>query len=248
MNGTAATTKKAVILAAGLGSRLRPFTNDIPKCLLRINSRVILEHQIENLNKFGIKEITMVVGYKADEVKNFVREQSWNINLVNNNSYSNSENLFSLWLSRETFDEGFICLNSEVIFDAGILLKLLKNDADLCAVVDKRICQKSDMKVMLRNDRIVKINKTMPLKNAYGKFMGIIRFSKKGGRILLNVLSQMPANVRKSAWLGFGIQKLVDNNNDVYIVNTDGLFCTCIDFVEDVIDTRRHFQKVLSSN
>lgn len=125
---------RAIILAAGIGSRLIPLTNNTPKCLLEINSKTILEHQIENLKRCGIQDITMVVGFKAKKIEDFCREHSWNINFIHNEDYIHSHNFYSLGLAREQFGGDFICLNSDVMFDVEILESLLKSCGNICTV------------------------------------------------------------------------------------------------------------------
>jgi choline kinase len=235
------TIDKVVILAAGMGTRLRPLTNETPKSLLKIGSRMILEHQIENLRECGIREITMVIGHEADKTKKLCKENAWNLNFIYNNLYSTSNNLFSLWLARETFDEGFVCLNSDVVFDVEILKNLLKFEVDICIAVDKKVCIQEDMKVKVKDGAILEINKSMRSEEAYGEFIGIAKFSEKGAAQLIRVLKEMPTDVRRNANLGFGIQKLIDNGNKVWGVNAQRRFCADIDFVEDLMDVRTHF-------
>jgi len=232
---------KAVILAAGLGTRLRPLTNDTAKSLLKIGSRRILEHQIENLRECGIREITMVIGHEAEKIKDFCKENSWNLNFIYNRYYSSSNNLFSLWLAKETFSKGFVCLNSDVVFDLEILKSLLQFEADICVAVDKKVCIEEDMKVKVKDGAIVKISKTMLPEEAYGEFIGIAKFSEKGGAQLIRVLNDIPADVRRNANFGFGIQKLIDSGNKVWGVNAQRRFCADIDFIEDLMDVRTHF-------
>jgi len=235
------TVDKAVVLAAGLGTRLRPLTNDTTKSLLRVGSKTILKHQIENLRESGVQEITMVIGHKAEKIKDFCKENSWDINFIYNSYYSTSNNLFSLWLARETFDEGFVCLNSDVVFDVEILKSLLKFEADIAIAVDKKVCVEEDMKVKVKDGTIVQINKSMRPEEAYGEFIGIAKFSGKGVAQLIRVLEDMPTDMRRNANLGFGIQKLIDSDSRVWGVDVQRRFCADVDFVEDLMDVRSHF-------
>lgn len=235
------TVDKAVVLAAGLGTRLRPLTNDTTKSLLSIGRETLLKHQMENLKESGIQEITMVIGYKAEQIKDFCEENQWDINFIYNNHYSISNNLFSLWLARETFDEGFVCLNSDVAFDVEILRNLLKFQADISIAVDKKVCVEEDMKVKVKDGTIVEINKSMRPEEAYGEFIGIAKFSGKGVAQLIRVLKDLPTDIRRNANLGFGIQKLIDSGSRVWGIDIQRRFCADIDFVEDLMDVRSHF-------
>jgi len=242
----AITVNKAVILAAGLGTRLRPLTEKTPKCLLKINHQTILEHQMENLTECGINEVTIVIGHKADKVKEFCEKNGWNVNFIYNKDYLSSNNLFSLWLARDTFDGGFITLNSDVVFDAEILRNMLRFEADICIAVDKKVCIEEDMKVKMKDGEVTEINKSMRPEEAYGEFIGIAKFSDKGAKQLVSVLKKIPADVRKNVNLGFGIQKLIDNGCKVLGVNAQRRFCADIDFIEDLMDARVQLLKTRS--
>lgn len=237
----AITLNKAIILAAGLGTRLRPLTEKTPKCLLKIDRKTILEHQMENLTECGISEVTTVIGYEANKVKEFCKKNGWNLNFIYNRDYLNSNNLFSLWLARETFNQGFIALNSDVVFNVNILKNLLRFEADICIAVDKKVCIEEDMKVKMKDGKVIEINKSMKPEEAYGEFIGIAKFSDKGVKQLISVLNNMPADTRKNANLGFGIQKLIDSGYKVLGVNAQRRFSADIDFIEDLMDARTHF-------
>ena len=96
-----------------------------------------MEHQIENLNKLGIDDIHIVIGHKAQKIRNFAKENSLKVNFIENKDYLNSNNLFSLWLAKEKLKESFICLNSDVIFDTDILKGLLNQGEDICIAVNR---------------------------------------------------------------------------------------------------------------
>lgn len=232
--------KKAVILAAGIGSRLRPLTNDVPKCLLKINSINILEQQIKNLTECGIQEITVVTGYKSGMVKRFCRENSWNINLIENKYYSDTSNLFSLWLAKETFEHGFICLNSDVVFDIEILRSLLKSEEDICLAVDKKECTEEDMKVNVRNGVITNIGKRIHKEQVYGEFIGISKFSEKGSEYLILVLTDMSTDSMKKGYVALGIQKLIERGHKVQGLEIQRRFWADIDFIEDLKEVRAY--------
>ncbi|MFP4051678.1 MAG: sugar phosphate nucleotidyltransferase [Thermoplasmata archaeon] len=228
---------KAIILAAGMGTRLRPLTEDVCQCLLKINSETILEHQIKNLQECGIEDITIVTGYKSDKIREFCEENSWDVNFIHNNHYSKSNNLHTLWLARDHFDEGFVCLNSDVVFDSEILRSLLKAEGEVCLAVDKKECKEEDMKVKVE-DGVTKISKRLKPEEVYGEFIGISKFSERGAKKLNRVLSEMPADLRKKGYVALGIQRLIDEGYKVFKVEIQRKFWKDIDFVEDFNEVR----------
>jgi choline kinase len=93
--------KKAIILNAGEGRRLRPLTLNTPKCLLKVGDKTILEGQLSNLSSCGINEVVMVVGYLSEKVMNFAENNFPNLNFkfVRNDVYATTNTLHSLWIA-----------------------------------------------------------------------------------------------------------------------------------------------------
>lgn len=96
----------AIILAAGLGSRLRPLTDDRPKCLVSVLGTPMVEQQIRFLHEVGIKDITLVTGYRADRL-DYLKER-YGVELVHNDQYDVYNNIYSLYLVRERFGDTFV--------------------------------------------------------------------------------------------------------------------------------------------
>jgi choline kinase len=120
----------AVLLAAGTGSRLQPLTNDSPKCLSEVSGIPILERLVGCLRGHGFKRLVVVVGYLEHQVREFL--DKWKDDLVIeyiiNPRYSNTNNLYSLWLARASIDGPFLLCESDVVFDAALLDNLLWPD------------------------------------------------------------------------------------------------------------------------
>lgn len=161
---------KAIILAAGKGNRLYPLTKEIPKALLKLNGETILEHQIQNLRGCGINEIVAVTGFQANKIK---ESGGPNILYIHNPSYESTNNLVSLWFARNEMDGDFIFLDGDVVFDRQILEELLQMHQDICLVVDRKACIEEDMKVKVKDELIIEINKSMDSSEVYGEFIGI---------------------------------------------------------------------------
>ena len=112
---------KAVLLAAGLGTRLRPITNDVPKCMVPVNGMPIIERQIKNLIENGVKDIYVVSGYKRDVLKSFLSQYYPSVNVIENDVYDSTNNMYSLYLTMNYVrGEEFLLMNSDVFHDANI--------------------------------------------------------------------------------------------------------------------------------
>ena len=120
----------ALLLAAGIGCRLRPVTDDQPKCLTEIDGIPILERLIDCLYQQGFKRLVVVVGYLEHSIRTFLGEQrdGLSIEYVVNPQYRTTNNLYSLWLAREAIQEPFLLIESDLLFEPSVLHDLQSPD------------------------------------------------------------------------------------------------------------------------
>ncbi len=116
----------ALLLAAGSGCRLRPVTNDQPKCLTEIDGVPILERLVDGLCQQGFTRLVVVVGYLEHRIREFLgeRQDSLSIEYVVNPRYRETNNLYSLWLAREAVRESFQLIESDLLFEPSLLRDL----------------------------------------------------------------------------------------------------------------------------
>ena len=134
-------SKKALILAAGLGTRLAPITDRVPKSLVPVNGKPILMKQIENLYQNEITDITIVSGYKAAVLEHVVHEKYPEIHIIESVDYATTNNMYSAYLAiRSMFPDGdisgFYMMNADVFFDASVITSLRDDPATDAIVVD----------------------------------------------------------------------------------------------------------------
>jgi NDP-sugar pyrophosphorylase family protein len=135
----------AVILAAGLGSRLRPFTDDRPKPLVEVRGIPILHNALRNLAHAGVKETTIVVGYRREAIQRCCGESfaGMHIHYVESDVFDRTGSAYSLWLTREALQQGDTwLLEGDVFFEAALLTRMLRFEGDVAAVdvFDETIC------------------------------------------------------------------------------------------------------------
>lgn len=125
-----ASVTTALLLAAGTGSRLQPLTDDAPKCLTEIDGIPILERQVRCLHQCGIKRLVVVVGYLEHRIREFL--DAWTgdlrIDYVVSPRYRTTNNIYSLWLARETIRESFLLLECDLVFEPFLLQDMLLPD------------------------------------------------------------------------------------------------------------------------
>ena len=125
---------KAIILAAGMGTRLRPLTNDRPKCLVELNGRPLLEHQIKALHSNGISDIHVVGGYKADALS------GRGVTLHINDRYETTNMVYTLFRAERELSgaEDVVVSYGDIVYEPSVLEKLLQCNAEICVVSDQQ--------------------------------------------------------------------------------------------------------------
>ena len=115
--------KSAIILAAGMGSRLKPVTGHIPKCMVEIAGAPLLAHTVETLLANDFERLVVVTGYNNGHIENFLRTYAASlcIETIHNEQYANTNNIYSLWLAADHFEEGVTLLESDVILEPSVM-------------------------------------------------------------------------------------------------------------------------------
>jgi L-glutamine-phosphate cytidylyltransferase len=180
-------THQGIILAAGQGRRLLPYTSNLPKCLLDIGGQTILEHQVEALFSLGVAQVAVVVGYLGDKVRKVLGGR---VCYIENSRFADTSSMYSLWLARELVEQGFLVLNSDVLFHVDILRRLLQTPhPDALAVDFHSILEEEEMKVRVRNGRVRALGKE--LRNGDAENLGIAKFSAAGSRVLFAKIREL---------------------------------------------------------
>jgi len=230
---------KAVILAAGVASRLRPLTNNTPKCLLKVGSENILELAIENLVENKIFDIVIVTGYLEKQIRDFlkIRFPELNITFHYNELYKSTNNIYSLWLARNSLHaDDMLLMDSDIVFDKRIIAKLCSSGYKSCLALKRHDVLDEEIKVRTDNNgRVLEISKEVDPSEAAGESVGIELFNKDLVRELFSIIDRK-VNVEKNVnqFYEAAFQELINNNHDIYVVDISEYFCTEIDTIEDL--------------
>ena len=231
---------KAVILAAGVASRLRPLTNHTPKCLLKVGSKNILELTIENLIANNISEIIIVTGYLENKIRDFInlRFPELNITFLYNQYYESTNNIYSLWLTRNDLNgDDMLLMDSDIVFNRKIIEKLCSSEKKNCLALKRQELSDEEIKVRIdQKGRVLEISKEVNLSEAAGESVGIELFSKEVIPALFKVIDRkvnIESNVNQFYEAAF--QELIkSSSHEIYIVDITEYFCMEIDTAEDL--------------
>lgn len=189
---------KALILAAGFGSRLLPITENRPKSLVPVNGTPILFKQIDNLLENGITDITVISGYKAEILEECLLAKYPNISIIRSIDYESTNNMYSAWLAREYFCGcEFLMMNADVFFDASVIRSLLAFEGPDAVVVDMGNYLEESMKVIEKDGRLVQIAKTISPEEALGVSIDVYKFSPAGSNAFFRVCEKYIAEKKE---------------------------------------------------
>ncbi len=131
---------QALILAAGMGKRLKKYTLNNTKCMVEVNGKKLIDRTITNLISSNIHKIIIVIGYEGQKLKNYLEKKYKNVEFlfIENQKYSETNNIYSLYLAKDELEkEDTILLESDIIFEQKILERLIKSENKNIALVAK---------------------------------------------------------------------------------------------------------------
>ncbi len=234
----------ALLLAAGMGSRLFPLTQNIPKCLTLVNEKSILERLVTCLKLQGIKRLVIVTGYQENCIREFLGTKSGNMTIeyIYSPLYKTTNNIYSLWMAREIINEPFILIESDLIFDASLLYDM---------ILPARIAVASMQPWM--NGTTVTINQSHQVKSFQNctathldeiryKTVNIYSFSLSSWHAIIDRLNQYISADKVNCYYEtvFG-EMVVDGNLSLQAVSFDNKPWYEIDTIEDLAEAEKLF-------
>ena len=178
---------QALMLAAGMGKRLGNYTKNATKCMVPVNGKTLIEYAIESLIYAGMKKFTMVVGYKKDVLKNFLKGKypQIQIDFIDNDVYDSTNNIYSLYLARDVLSsDDTILLESDLIFDKEIIREIVSSPEKNLAVVSHFENWMDGTVTVLNEEKAIKriVSKSdfdWNKVDSYYKTVNIYKFSKE---------------------------------------------------------------------
>ena len=244
---------KCLIVAAGLGSRLKGHTEHNPKCMLDFGGKTLLERQLFSYKDNGIEDISLIRGYKKDKIK------YKGIKYFDNNDYKDNNILNSIFYGEEVIHGNIIISYSDILFEPFVVKRAIESDHDISVIVDvdwrdyyigrnEHPLSEAENVIFNSNNEVVKIGKIASDKEeVHGEFIGMIKLNHRGCEILKQNFHRVKklywnkpfqrAKIFQKAYLTDMIQELVDIGVKVH--------CVMIERGWKEIDTVEDYKKAL---
>ena len=229
---------RAVILAAGTASRLRPLTEHTPKCLLKVNGKTLLERTLDNFISNRITDFLIVTGYLQEMIRDFVAKNypALNVKFLYNKDYATTNNIYSLFLAEE-FARGndFILSDSDILFSKDIIAALLADKNPDVLAMNRHELGEEEIKIISDTDRnVLEISKVCSIEKAVGESVGLEKMSAKYSAALYKELHQMIDNEGlDNVFYEKAFERLIPQGHIFKYLDTTDFFSMEIDTVED---------------
>ena len=233
---------KAIVLCAGQGRRLLPFTEQTPKCLLSVGGRPILGWQLLGLARSGIREVTLVTGFRAEAIEAAlpgITPAGLTVRTLFNPFFGVAENIGSCFLVRDLLRAAdTVLLNGDTLFEPAVLRHLLAAPAaDITVTIDRKSAYDADdMKVSADGAILRAIGKTLLPSETNGESIGMLRFQGMGGALFADGLEtalRQPEGLRR--WYLSVIHALAQTGQ-VRVTSIEGLSWGEVDYPDDLAE------------
>lgn len=246
---------KAIILAAGRGTRLGKYTKEIPKGLLKVAGKTILDIQIECYHNVGITDISIVKGYKGNAIDINGVKYYWN------NDFESTNMVVSLMCAAAEFTDDIIISYADIMFDPDLLIKIIKSKSDAVVLGDSNwekywlmrygnVNYDLESLIVNQDDNIVEIGRPIVSKeDMMLRYIGIIKFSKQCVLDVIDITKKASTSYHNIPWKWSGkpypnsymtdlIQALIDKHIDVKV---EKVINGWVEF-----DTQSDYERVMS--
>ncbi len=226
-----------VILAAGMAKRLRPLTDERPKCLLKVGGRTLLERTVDAMHQAGISEFVVVTGYRAEMIREFL--DSYNPQLsftyLHNADYEHNNNIYSLWMAmQEVRGQEILLMDSDILCDPKAVAEVAAQPVSVLAV-NRHELGEEEMKVVVDSEmHITEISKTCRPEEAMGESVGIEKIMADYSKALARELDQMILEEELiDIFYERAFERLIPQGHTFQVVDTTRFFSYELDTPED---------------
>ncbi len=207
---------RAIVLAAGAGTRLSPLTDSLPKCLVRVRGTPLIDYQLEALQAVGVSDIVVVVGYEGDQVR---RHCGSRVRYIDNPLYQSTNSIYSLHLATAEMNTDTFLFNCDIVFDAQILQRMLVCTAANALAVDSQVpLIAGEMNVSyLEGRRITAVDKQIDPARAQAQSVQLARFDMEGAGLVRTEVERLVMERRQDVFPTSAYGPLIDRGNLVAV-------------------------------
>ena len=227
-----------VILAAGMAKRLRPLTDEKPKCLLEVGGKTLLQRTVDAMISAGVKEFVVVTGYRAEMIREFltVNYPLSTIHFIDNPDYEHNNNIFSLWLAMQKLHgQEVLLMDSDILCDPEAVRRVARKTNPALAMQQHELGEEEMKIVVDEAGRITEISKTCSPADAIGESVGIEKMTPAYTEAIYQELRKMILDEGLiDIFYERAFERLIPQGHTFEVVDTTDLFSYELDTPEDL--------------
>ena len=226
---------KVIILGAGMGTRLRPLTTNIPKCLFKLGKdETVIERMVNFVKRNSKAQVYVVTGFRHEKIESLLTD----VTFVHNPFFRVTNSIVSLWFAREHLDDDVIIMNSDIVIEEALFQELLKIDYPATVLMDSSKIHTADYKVATYNERVVMMSKD--LTTCSGEYVGITKLSRESAAELRRKIEGMIDNDQIDEWYENALVNMIlDDDFALTFFDVFRFQWVEIDTVDDLLIARK---------
>ncbi len=224
---------KVLIMAAGVGSRISRHLHGQPKCCVDVGGVPLIQRTLEQLNRKGLTDITIVTGYSHTYIDDALKD--FNYTNIFNPFYRVTNSIASVWFARDFIaeDEELIIMNGDLFLDDSILDILLSETKSPVMLSDSTRIEDADYRFNWSGDTLLRYGKELTNEETTGEYVGIGKLNIKDVRVFKKRVIDFIADGDYDCWWEDVIYRLITRKEDVYVNDIAGSFWAEVDYIED---------------
>ena len=221
---------KVLLLAAGRGTRISRYLSGNPKCTVDIGNEKLIQYTIRMLNQKGITDIAMVLGYRADIIKEALKD--YDVKYYYNPFFDVTNSIASSWFAKDFLDDDIIIMNADVFLEEKLFDYILLQKESPVMFADSSRKEEADYKFKFENGVLLKYGKELEGDDISGEYVGIGKFSKDFLKEFIPQLDKMINEQQHSVWWENVVYE-ISEQKDIYVNDVKGMFWAEVDYIED---------------
>jgi len=221
---------KAIIMAAGIGKRLHALNINKPKCLITIGSKTLIRRSVDLLVSKGISDITVIVGYKSDLIRN---ELNNDVAYYENPDFQTNNSIKSLWYAKDLLEDDVLLLNGDLYYEQGILDYAINQTNPVVMLADSTRIDNADYRFGFSGNQINRYGKHLTNHETDGEYVGIVRIDKCFIKKFKQTLEEMITSGKSNIWWEDVLYSFIKKKIPIHYFDVAGTFWSEVDTLQD---------------
>jgi len=221
---------KAIIMAAGIGKRLHALNIKKPKCLISIGNTTLIRRSVDLLISKGISDITVIVGYKPDLIRNELNNDAAYFENLN---FKTTNSIRSLWYAKDLLEGDILLLNGDLYYEHEILDHIINQTNPVVMLADSTRIDKADYRFGFSGNQINRFGKHLTNQETDGEYVGIVRIDQSFIKMFKQNLEDMITAGKSNIWWEDVLYSFIEKQIPIHYFDIAGIFWSEVDTLQD---------------